>query len=255
MAGKKTRTRKSESEREFLASYDASLYPHPSVSVDVALFTVHQGKLKALLIRREQHPEKGKWCLPGTFVGVKESLSEAADRALESKTGVSGIFLEQLFTFGDPGRDPRTRVITVAYYALVNSDKLKQLLRKHERIQLVEIDVPWLGDRGGPIGAKLANKKLSIAFDHADILALVVQRLRGKLDYAPIGFELLPKKFTLRQLQEIHEGILGKKKNKDSFRRRLLATGLIVATGQYEDSVGHRPAELYRFRPKTKKRK
>jgi len=255
VAKKKSTSKTAQSEQEFLASYDASLYPHPSVSVDVALFTVDEGKLKALLIRREQHPEQGKWCLPGTFVGANESLTQAADRGMESKTGVSGIFLEQLYTFGDPNRDPRTRVITVAYYALVESGKLKKQLRQHERIQLVELTVPWKGEAGGRVGAANGNKKLSIAFDHADILGLVVQRLRGKLDYAPIGFELLPKKFTLRQLQEIHEGILGTSKNKDSFRRRLLATGLIAATGEYEKSVGHRPAELYRFKPKTRKRK
>ncbi len=250
---KKSKKREQQAEQEFLATYDASIFPRPSVSVDVALLTAVDGKLKALMIQREQHPCKDRWSLPGTFVGIDESLDAAANRALATKTGVSGIFLEQLYTFGKADRDPRTRVISVAYYALVDIDKLVRLVRQDERIQLVDLDVPWEGETGGNVRAKDENgKKLKLAFDHGDMLGLVVLRLRGKLDYAPIGFELLPRKFTLRQLQTIHETILNQKKNKDSFRRRLLASGMIGATGEYEQSVGHRPAELYRFKRKRK---
>lgn len=246
---KHSKKQKKSAEQAFLASYDASRFPKPSVSVDVALITAVDGQLKALLTRREKFPEKDKWSLPGTFVGLEESLDIAAERALRTKTGVSGIFLEQLYTFGLPQRDPRTRVISVAYYALVNFEKLTRLQTQSDRIQLVEIDVPWDGEKGGQVRAKdKQGKRLKLAFDHAEILGLAVLRLRGKLDYAPIGFELLPRKFTLRNLQRIHETILNKKKNKDSFRRRILASGLVVPTGEFEVSVGHRPAELYRFK-------
>ena len=237
------------SEKEFLAAYDASLYPHPSLSVDVALVTVEDEKLKAVLICRREHPGRGKWSLPGGFVGMKESLDAAATRVLETKVGITGIFLEQLYTFGDPERDPRTRVITVAYYALVDAPLLLGDRFEDQNARLVTLKIPWKGELGGPVEAlDDEGEKLPIAFDHAEILGLAVKRLRGKLDYAPIGFELLPVKFTLRQLQSIHETILGRRYNKDSFRRRLLSSGLVVPTGEREADVGHRPAELYRFK-------
>jgi 8-oxo-dGTP diphosphatase len=246
---KKTREGRIPSEKEFLARYDASQYPHPSVSVDVALVTVDGGALKAVLICRGEHPALGKWSLPGGFVGMRESLDEAAARVLQTKVGIKGIFLEQLYTFGEPDRDPRTRVITVAYYALVDANLLARQPLEDKHMDLVRLKVPWKGERGGPVEAVDADgKPRPLAFDHAEILGLVVKRLRGKLDYAPIGFELLPAKFTLRQLQSIHETILGRRFNKDSFRRRLLASGLIVPTGEREADVGHRPAELYRFK-------
>jgi 8-oxo-dGTP diphosphatase len=246
---KKVREWRISSEKEFLAGYDASRYPHPSVSVDVALLTVDGEELKAVLIRRGEHPGLGKWSLPGGFVGMRESLDEAAVRVLETKVGVTGIFLEQLYTFGEPHRDPRTRVITVAYYALVDANLLVRDRLEEKNAQLVTVQVSWKGETGGPVKAlDSQGSVLPLAFDHAEILGLVVKRLRGKLDYAPIGFELLPAKFTLRQLQSLHETILGRQFNKDSFRRRLLASGLIVPTGQLETDVGHRPAELYRFK-------
>lgn len=236
-------------EQAFLSAYDASRYPHPSLAVDVALFTVDQAGLRVALIRRKKHPDLGRWSLPGGFVGIDESLDDTAARVLKTKLGLSGIFLEQLYTFGAPDRDPRTRVIAVAYYALVNAERFSQM--QQEDACVATIAVPWEGERGGKVKAKDdKNKTLPIAFDHADILGLAVQRLRGKLDYAPIGFELLPRKFTLRRLQSIHESILGKKLNKDSFRRRMISAGLVAPTGELEKDVGHRPAELYRFRRK-----
>lgn len=245
--------RTSSEEREFLAKYDASLYPHPSVSVDVALLTVEEGELKAVLIRRLEHPDLGKWSLPGGFVGMKESLDDAAGRVLRTKAGLDGIFLEQLYTFGEVERDPRTRVITVAYYALIDACSLNREQLKDKQADIVTVRVGWKGEKGGLVEAlDTQGKKLPLAFDHAEILGLVVKRLRGKLDYAPIGFELLPAKFTLRDLQSLHETILSKQFNKDSFRRRLLASGLIVPTGELESDVGHRPAELYRFKKPLK---
>jgi 8-oxo-dGTP diphosphatase len=212
-----------------------------------------------MLAPRGEHPHKGRWALPGGFVRMDESLDAAAARVLTTKVGLSGIFLEQLYTFGQPDRDPRTRVITVAYYALVDARKLARESQRPDAPsagKLVTLEVPWPGETGGPIRAQDDDgRTLPLAFDHGDILGLVVQRLRGKLDYAPIGFELLPRQFTLRQLQEIHETILGRTLNKDSFRRRLLASGLIVPTGKLEEDVGHRPAELYRFQHQSKRKR
>ena len=246
-----TRKRKpaqpSAEERRFLADYDASAFPHPSVAVDVALLTIVEGRLRALVVRRDEHPAKGAWALPGGFVGTGESLEAAATRVLTTKAGVEDVFLEQLYTFGAVGRDPRTRVIAVAYYALVHPGLLENAPLNGNTV-LAALSVPWAGEKGGRVGAvHPEGGALELAFDHADMLGLVVQRLRGKLDYAPIGFELLPKSFTLRQLQEVHETILGRVLNKDSFRRRMLASGRISATGSREADVGHRPAALYRF--------
>jgi 8-oxo-dGTP diphosphatase len=236
-------------EQAFLATYDAALYPHPSVTIDVALVTASSRGLQAVLVQRQEHPQRGRWSLPGGFVQMEESLDAAAARVLTTKVGLSGIFLEQLYTFGEPQRDPRTRVITVAYYALVDEALLSTTQLQNQR--LATLQVPWPGEQGGSVQAVDDNgQPLALAFDHADILGLVVQRLRGKLNYAPIGFELLPREFTLRQLQEIHETILGRSLNKDSFRRRLLASELILPTGKLEAGVGHRPAELYSFRDK-----
>jgi 8-oxo-dGTP diphosphatase len=229
-------------EQAFLAQYDASQFPHPSVAVDVAIVTVHAGQLKALLVAREEHPFKGASALPGGFVGMDESLDAAAARVLKQKGGVEDVYLEQLYTFGAPGRDPRTRVISVAYYALVPDGLLPHG-------SLATLGVDWKGEAGGPVTAHAAEgDALDLAFDHDEMLGMVVKRLRGKLDYAAIGFELLPARFTLRALQEVHESVLGHPVNKDSFRRRMLASGRVQATGRREAGVGHRPAELYRFR-------
>jgi 8-oxo-dGTP diphosphatase len=253
--GAKTMRRKTKhkppdsEEQKFLAQYDASQFPHPSVTVDVALLTAEQGELRALLIKRQEYPERGKWSLPGGFITMDESLDEAALRVLSSKIGLTGIFLEQLYTFGEPKRDPRTRIISVAYYSLVDSEKLSRSLGEKKDILKAIIQVPWQGETGGPVTAVDEQQRpVSLAFDHAEILGLVMKRLRGKLNYVPIGFELLPRRFTLRQLQVIHETILNRRSNKDSFRRRMLASGLIASTGKREAKVGHRPAELYQFK-------
>ncbi len=252
MTKKHRKTKTDQDEQQFLARYDASQFPHPSVAVDVALITAQNSKLQALLIKRNEYPYRGKWSLPGGFVEMRESLDEAAGRVLDTKIGIADIFLEQLYTFGDPKRDPRTRVISVTYYALVNAAKLEPLATGAPDKQLAALGVPWKGETGGPVHAfGKRDKQLTLAFDHAEMLGVVVKRLRGKLNYAPIGFELLPQRFTLRQLQNIHEAILDQRLNKDSFRRRTIATGFVVPTGKYEAGVGHRPAELYRFKRKS----
>ena len=226
-------------------------FPHPYVTVDVAVVTAERGELRALLARRQEPPEQGQWALPGGFVRRGESLDDAAARVLGQKGGLEGIFLEQLYTFGAPKRDPRGRVISVAYYALVHPQKLAAVAPANGTVTLATLDVPWAGERGGPVRARADGTRLSLAFDHTDMLGMVVKRLRGKLDYAAIGFELLPRAFTLRDLQAVHETVLGRTLNKDSFRRRMLASGLVVATGRQEADVGHRPAALYRFSRKA----
>lgn len=238
-------------ERAFLAGYDAARFPRPSLAVDVALLTVDERRLRVLLAQRTEHPHRGRWGLLGGFVGFDESIDAAATRVLKTKGGHSGVFLEQLYTFGAPGRDPRTRVISVAHYALVHPEKLAQPAPKGLALQWADVQVSWAGERGGPAAALIDGRSQALAFDHAEMLGLVVQRLRGKLNYAPIGFELLPLDFTLFDLQKVHEAILGRALNKDSFRRRMLASGLLAATGRKETAVGHRPAELFRFKRQT----
>lgn len=245
-----------DDEQAFLARYDASRYPRPSVAVDVVLLTVRDEGLWTLVGRRQEHPAMGRWALPGGFAGIDESLDETAGRVLASKVGLRGVFTEQLYTFGAPARDPRTRVISVAYYALVEPTMLEGAVEaRHEAgLRLSRLAVPWPGETGGPADAlDAAGTPLPLAFDHAEIIGMAVKRIRGKLDYAPIGFELLPSAFSLRDLRLVHEAILGRPLNKDSFRRRILDRGLVVATGKRAAGVGHRPPELYRFadRPAT----
>jgi 8-oxo-dGTP diphosphatase len=230
-----------QSEKEFLATYDASGFDRPSVAVDVVLLSATEGHLWSLLLRRDAHPHRGRATLPGGFFGIDESLDDAARRVLAEKTGLEGVFLEQLYTFGAPQRDPRTRVISVAYYALVPRERLATLAPE---ATVVRLRVDWEGETGGPVA--LSNG-WPLAFDHADILGMAVKRIRGKLDYSPIGFQLLPEKFTLLELQRVHETVLGRPVNKDSFRRRMLASGQLEATGESQRDVVHRPAELYRF--------
>jgi 8-oxo-dGTP diphosphatase len=233
------------SEAEFLAAYDPSAFDRPSLAVDVALLSVLDDALFTLLVRRTRHPFLGCAALPGGFVQSDESIDAAAERVLREKTGLSGVFLEQLYTFGAPKRDPRMRVVTVAHYALVDQRRLHE--SKKEDVLSARLRVPWEGETGGPVDALDDSGPLELAFDHGDILGMAVKRIRGKLDYSPIGFQLLPERFTLRQLQHVHEVVLDRPLNKDSFRRRMLASGLLEATGEQQSDVDHRPAALYRF--------
>ena len=218
------------------------------LAVDIVIFSLLDTSLRVLLIKRGIPPFKGRMAIPGGFVHQNESLEHAAVRELKEETGVHDVFLEQLFTFGHPRRDPRTRVISVAYYALVDRARFDEAAQASSEVEVARILVPWEGETGGSV--ELADKSgapLRLAFDHAEILGMAVKRLRGKLDYAPIGFQLLPERFTLFDLQRVHETILGRPLNKDSFRRRMLASGLLESTGESEKEVDHRPAELYRF--------
>lgn len=235
-------------ERAFLESYDAGEYERPSVAVNIVLLSLGDSGLSTLVVRRDEHPYKGKWSLPGCFVRMDESLDAAAARCLRDKAGLQDVFLEQLYTFGDVQRDPRTRVITVAYYALVDRARF-EAARLDERSSFVGVvAVPWAGETGGAVDVlDRSGKPLRLAFDHNELLGMAVKRVRGKLGYTPIGFQLLPERFTLRQLQAVHETVLGRPLNKDSFRRRMLSSELLEATGERQHDVDHRPAELYRF--------
>ena len=206
----------------------------PAVTVDVVIFAILDEQLKVLLIRRKNSPFQGMWAIPGGFVNMDESLKTAAYRELEEETGVTrdDAYLEQLYTFGEPDRDPRTRVITVAYFALVRTDRLKL------RAASDAADLGWFSVYDPP----------ALAFDHARILRYALKRLRYKLEYSAVGFQLLPAEFTLRELQDTYEIVLGVELDKGNFRSKLRKTGVVEPVAGYR-TTGGRPARLYRFRP------
>ena len=206
-------------------------YPRGALTVDCVVFGLDDVELKVMLIQRGQEPYLGMWALPGGFVRVAETLDEAARRELEEETGLHQVFLEQLYTFGEVHRDPRERVVSVAYYALVKLSDHRVQAATDAR------EAAWFGVHEVP----------SLAFDHAGILQMGVERLRGKLRYQPIGFELLPKKFTLSQLQHLYELVLERELDKRNFRKRVLATDLLIETDEVQQDVAHRAARLYRF--------
>ncbi len=189
-----------------------------------------QKNLMVLLVRRKNPPYQGYWALPGGFVEEDETLEQAALRELEEETSVKDLFIEQLYTFGQPQRDPRGRVVSVAYYALINLSKHRLKARSDAA------EASWFA----------IDQLPALAFDHADILNTALTRLRNKVRYQPIGFELLPDEFTLRQLQDLYESVLGLPLNKRNFRSRILKLGILEKTGKQE-GVAHRPATLYRF--------
>jgi 8-oxo-dGTP diphosphatase len=206
-------------------------YPRPAVTVDCVVFGLDEGDLKVLLIQRQLDPFRGMWALPGGFVHIEESVYDAARRELAEETGLTNIYLEQLYTFGAVERDPRGRVISVAYYALANLDE-------HQVAPATDAEaVAWFSVADPP----------SLAFDHQDILQLALERLRAKVRYAPVGFELLPRKFTLTQLQKLYEKILERELDKRNFRKKILSMDLLIETDEIEQDVAHRAARLYRF--------
>jgi 8-oxo-dGTP diphosphatase len=216
-------------------------YPRPAVTVDCVVFGMRScgGRgigddgvpcLQVLLVRRGGAPYKGHLALPGGFVGQGESLDAAAARELKEEAGVRGVYLEQLYTFGEPGRDPRGRVISVAYYALVNPSQ----------------HVVTAGSDAAEAAWTPIEAATGLAFDHGQILTMALARLRAKVRYAPVGFELLPETFTLADLQTLYEVILGAKIDRSNFRRKILTPRLLVQAGM-EQGLPHRPAALYRF--------
>lgn len=235
-------------EAQFLESYDPSEFERPSLVVDLVLLGVRDGLPTVLLRQRDAHPFAGRWALPGGFVGIDEPLDIAAGRVLRERAGGAEAHLEQLYTFGAVDRDPRMRIIAVAYLALLEEAAFAAALAAQPELLPATLNVAWAGEAGGPIDAiGVDGTALPLAFDHGDILALAMLRLRGKLDYSDVGFALLPDRFTLRQLQDVHEAILGTSLNKPAFRRRMLDKGWLAATGEREEGTSYRPAELFRF--------
>lgn len=207
-------------------------FPRPSLTVDCVIFGLDEDNLlKIMLIRRNLPPFKGRWALPGGFVRLGESLEAAARRELQEETGIENLFLEQLYTFGEIGRDPRERVVTVAYYALVN-------LWEHRIYPTTDADdARWF-----PVSCRPP-----LAFDHDHIVKVALQRLKGKVRYEPIGFELLPRKFTLSQLQKLYETILEQELDKRNFRKKILKMDLLIPLDETQVNVPHRAARLYEF--------
>lgn len=208
-------------------------YPHPAVTTDVVLFTLRDHRLELLLIRRAQEPCKGSWALPGGFIDIDEDLLDCAKRELAEETGLTGIYLEQLYTFGTPGRDPRERVISVAYYALVPQDEAGPV-----RADSDAADVGWFPVDDLP----------PLAFDHADIVAMAQRRLASKIEYSTLALQFMPERFTLSALQSVYEIILGEPLDKRNFRKRMLAMDCIEETGEFQRQCNHRPARLYRVK-------
>ena len=200
------------------------------VTVDIVIFTVRDRALQVLLVKRGVPPFQGQHAIPGGFIHEGESLEEAALRELREETGVRNVYLEQLYSFGDPGRDPRGRVITVAYFALLASHKLTIMA----------------GSDAAEAGWFPASNLPPLAFDHQRILGYAVERLRNKLEYTTVGFELLPRKFTLSELQAVYEAILGRPLDKRNFRRKLSLLGILKHLREWQ-RTGRKPAQLFHF--------
>ena len=295
MSCDKPRNKMGLTEEEFLAQYDSGKYERPSVTVDMLIFTVTdvesdnyrklpEKALKLLLIKRGDHPCIGQWALPGGFVQMDESLEEAAYRELKEETGVDKVYLEQLYTWGDPDRDPRTRVISTSYLSLTDSsgldikasddaddarwftvtyrvfkeqktmdgedktfERFSRLTLQHENETLSAVLKHTLKTEG-----RLSRWEISIedsggiAFDHARIIAYGIERLRNKIEYTDIAFSLMPRYFTLTELQQVYEVILDKELLKANFRRKI--ADRVEETNRYRKAAGHRPSKLYTYR-------
>ncbi len=206
-------------------------YPRPALTVDCVVFGLDEEDLKVLLIQRANDPYANRWALPGGFVDLDETCEDAARRELGEETGLEDVFLEQLYTFSDVERDPRERVVSVAYYALVR-------LHDHRVGAATDArDAAWFA----------VSEVEGLAFDHDRILDVALTRLRGKVVYQPIGFELLPPKFTLSMLQRLYETVLERPLDKRNFRKKVLGMGVLIELDEVEKDVAHRAARLYRF--------
>lgn len=280
-------------EKEFLERYRAGDYERPSVAADMVIFTVTDAEadsyrklpekeLRILLIRRGGHPFLGKWALPGGFVRPDETTEQAAARELREETGVDDVYLEQLYTFSDIGRDPRTWVMSCSYMALINSGEVRlkagddaaeaawfkvtyRLLRvtkelledgyvktleyelklSSEREELTAVVARTVTAKSNSTGtAYSVVSNDGLAFDHAKIIACAIERLRGKVNYTDIALHLMPELFTLTELQQVYEVILDKELLKAAFRRKV--ADLVTETDHYTENAGHRPSRLYR---------
>lgn len=201
------------------------------LAVDCVVFSLSATALQVMLIQRGIPPFEGQWALPGGFVRADESLEATARRELYEETGIEKIYLEQLYTFGEVDRDPRERVVTVAYYALIN------LKYQSIRASTDASQAQWFSVDSLP----------PLVFDHQRIFQTAMDRLRGKVRYEPIGFELLPPKFTLPELQKLYELVLGFPLDKRNFRKKFLSMDLLIDLGEKEIDVKRRAGKLYQF--------
>ncbi|WP_445191815.1 NUDIX hydrolase [Sphingomonas sp. Tas61C01] len=219
------------------ADYDASAFTPLAVTVDVVVLTVVDGVLTVLLAKRAEQPALGSWALPGVFVRPDEELDAAARRAAQDKAGVAAP-VRQFQTFGGVARDPRMRIVSVGYMAAVPGGAAEAAQADGRRFMRVTDGVV----RGAN------NRKLALPFDHAEIIAAAAADLRHNLDHSAFAFGLLPREFSLRELQQVHEAVRGASVNKPAFRKRLLESGWLEPTGRRETDKGFRPAELYTAR-------
>lgn len=296
MDNRASTNKQSLTEEEFLLQYDAGQYERPSVTVDMLVFTVMnelkesyrklpEKVLKILMVKRGNHPYMGYWALPGGFVDMDESLDEAALRELKEETNIDNIYMEQLYTWGDVGRDPRTRVIGCSYMSLVDSSRLDvkagddaedaswfkvkcsvveqkkavrgkgYIVQNWVRLMLwndsEELSATIKVDKTFDGSVIRVNRELTeskgIAFDHAKIIEYAVERLRNKIEYTDIAFSLMPERFALTELQQVYEVILGKELLKANFRRKI--SDMVVETGEYTKDAGHRPSKLFKYNP------
>ncbi|MFR0822276.1 MAG: NUDIX hydrolase [Clostridia bacterium] len=265
----------------------------PSVTVDSIVFTIRdekidnyrklpEKKLQILLVKRGEEPYKNTWSIPGTFVQEKEKLEEAVDRCLREKANMKDLYLEQLYTWGDPARDPRTRVISTSYMGLVDSQAIQMKAgknvedinwftvklntiketnkeNKHGYQKTEEIEILLEGSheiltskvkvvkelKDGNISIYTQILKSDLAFDHAKLLIYAIERLKNKVEYTTIAFHLMPEKFTLTKLQQVYEILLDKQLLKANFRRKI--ADMVIETQEYEENAGHRPSKLYTF--------
>lgn len=207
---------------------DLNKYAKPFVTVDIVIFRVVGSDLKMLLVKRNITPFKDKWSIPGGFVDIDKSLDDAAKFKLEEKTGVKNVYLEQLYTFGKPDRDPRGRVITVTYFALLNSEFNSDIDK------LKSDDAQWFS----------ITKLPALAFDHKEILAYAFKRLKWKFEYTTVAFSMLPKKFTMTQVQELYEIVFETKFDKRNFRKKIILLD-ILEEQEVMRNVSFRPPQLY----------
>ena len=266
------------SEEEFLKDYDSSIFEKLSLTADILIFSVSSQKqdnyrklskknFSVLLVKRDNYPFKDKWCLPGGFVGITESIDDAAKRILATETNLHDIYIEQLYTFGQVDRDPRMRIISTAYMALIDKNQLTENITK----KASWFDITFLEDEdkihitldNGTTVLPVVIKKVlrdkttdrydyeiekndGLAFDHARVIASGVSRLKNKIEYTDIVFNMMPKYFTLGELQQVYEVILGKKLLDPAFRR--IIANKVVKTDKVQTGGGHRPSVLFTYK-------
>lgn len=222
-----------------------SNYSYPALAVDIIALCIRDAGLYCLLIRREDGDVVGgDWALPGAFVHQGQPLEEAVGRAAQTKAGIGDLHLEQLAVYGDPGRDPRGHVVSIAWLAIAPEATFQSRMSGREDLQLARVHIPE-GNPSAAIVKDDAGAPIRLAFDHEAILADAVRRLQERIASGPVGFAFLPKRFTLRDVQQVHEVILGRSLAKPAFRRKLLDHYPLRATGDYETGNAFRPAELY----------